>query len=244
MCSVTLALMGLSTGLQMAGTYQQSRAEAAANRAQAEAEFQNAQIQNKQREIAAENQTYEASRLRAKRELAIAHNNAQAGASGLSADVGSPLDMYNSIWDAWGGDSTRLLQNMRYNDYTGLVNETNSMNRGYAYNAQADNAIKQGNAAMFGQGISGIAAMYAAGSGGGGSESKDTMAGSASSTPGLYKQGMVAGISDISQQGLINGIRNNTGRFAFPNTTVQTWGNTLKAYKPTGWGTGNNPYMI
>ena len=242
MCSVTLALMGLSTGLQMAGTYQQSRAEAAANRAQAKAEFQNAQIQNKQREIESENKAYEQSRLNAKRDLAIAHNNAQAGASGLAGNVGSGLDMYNSIWDAWEGDSTRLLQNMRYNDYTGWVNEANSMNRGYAYNAQADNAIKAGNMGMITQGISGIASMYAAGSGGSGNN--ETMAGSASSTPGLSNIPTAASLSDRSQQVLINGIKNNTGRFAIPNTTVQTWGRTLKAYKQTGWGTGNNPYTI
>ena len=54
MCSISLALMGVTTGLQMAGQYQQSRAQAAAYEAQAQAAYQNAKIQNKKGEIMAE----------------------------------------------------------------------------------------------------------------------------------------------------------------------------------------------
>ena len=63
MCSLTLALTGLTTGLSMVGQYQQSRAQAAAYEAQAQA----AQIQAEAQAEAARQQA-EATRLQAKYE--------------------------------------------------------------------------------------------------------------------------------------------------------------------------------
>jgi len=254
MCSLTLALAGLSTGVSALSSYQQGRQQAAAAESQAQAAqqmadaaYRNAQIQNKQREIASEQEAYKQKKLDDQLRLIRGYNAAQAGANSIAGNIGSGLDIYNAGTDAYIGDSTRLLQDMRYNDYMGLIKETNDMNQGHAYTAQASNLRAQAKAAKQ---AGTIGAIFALGSGiynmtsgqGANSGSDDTLAGSASSMPGLSST--TASLSDMSQQGLINGMKNNTGLFAIPNRTVQTWGRTLKAYKPIGWGTGNNPYTF
>ena len=154
MCSLALALTGLTTGLQMAGQYQQSRAQAAAYEAQAqaaqqqaEAERQNANIEGKKLEISALQRAEEQRKLTAKLQLAEGQNRATAGALGISSDVGSPLDVYNSSLDAYIGDSTRLLDNMRYDNFTSNIIQTNHRNRANAYDAEAANYYSQASAA-------------------------------------------------------------------------------------------------
>ena len=164
MCSIALALTGLTTGLQMAGQYQQSRAQSAAAEAQAQAAYQNAKIQNRQTEQIAENAAVEQRKLDARRKLVVGQQNAQAGASGLAGGIGSALDVYNASMDAWQEDSLNALWNQRNNTYNSYVKEVNYMNQGNAYKAQAKAAKQAGNIAMAGTLLSGAASMFGMGS--------------------------------------------------------------------------------
>ncbi len=154
MCSLSMALMGLTTGLSAVGTYQQSRAQAAALEAQsqaaqqqADAAYQNAKIQNRKSEQQAEQYANEQRKLDAQRKLVIGQQTAQAGASGVVSGVGSSLDMYNATMDAWQQDSVNLLSNQRNTMYDNYVSEVNLRNQGNAYVAQAHNYSAQADAA-------------------------------------------------------------------------------------------------
>ncbi len=185
MCSITMALAGITTGLQMAGQYQQSRAQASAYNAQAEAAkrqaeaaYQNARIQNRKSEQIAENYAREQQQLDNKRRLIIGQQNAQMGASGLAGGVGSALDIYNATQDAYQQDSLNLLSNQRNTMYDNYVQEVNMRNQGNEYTAQSANykaqasAAKQaGNWAMVGTLLSGAASMYGMKGAGGSSAS-------------------------------------------------------------------------
>ena len=174
MCSLSMALMGLTTGLSVAGTYQQSRAQAAsleaqsqAAQAQADAAYQNAKIQNRQSEQMAEQYAQQQRKLDNQRKLVIGQQTAQAGASGIAAGVGSSLDMYNQTLDAWQQDTNNLLGNQRNDIFSNYVGEVNLRNQGNAYMAQSANyqaqakAAKQaGNISMFSTILSGAASMY------------------------------------------------------------------------------------
>lgn len=160
MCSLTLALTGLTTGLQMAGQYQQSRAQAAAYEAQAQAARDNAKIQNRQSEQIAENAIQEQRKLDARMRLIAGQNAAQAGASGIMSNVGSPLDIYNASMEAWGEDTQNALWNQRNNTYNSYVREVNFRNQANSYDAQAKAAKQAGNMAMFGTLLGGAASMY------------------------------------------------------------------------------------
>ncbi len=150
MCSLTLALTGLTTGLQMAAQYQQSRAQAAAYTAQAEAAEQNAKIQSRKGEQIAENAAAEQRKLDNRMRLVAGQQNAQAGASGIAGGVGSALDVYNASMQAWQEDSSNLLENQRNAVYDNYVNVVNFRNQGNSYRAQASAAKSAGNMAMFG----------------------------------------------------------------------------------------------
>ena len=163
MCSLTLALAGLTTGMQMAGQYQQSRAQAAAYEAQAEAAqrqadaaYQNAKIQNRKSEQVAEQYAEEQRRLDNQRRLVVGQQRAQAGASGIAGGIGSSLDIYNASMEAYKDDSLNLLNNQRNAMFDNYVGEVNLRNQGNEYTAQSANykaqasAAKQaGNMAMF-----------------------------------------------------------------------------------------------
>lgn len=163
MCSLTLALAGLTTGMQMAGQYQQSRAQAAAYEAQAEAAqrqadaaYQNAKIQNRKSEQVAEQYAEEQRRLDNQRRLVVGQQRAQAGASGIAGGIGSSLDIYNASMEAYKDDSLNLLNNQRNAMFDNYVGEVNLRNHGNEYTAQSANykaqasAVKQaGNMAMF-----------------------------------------------------------------------------------------------
>ena len=170
MCSLTLALTGLTTGLSMVGQYQQSRAQAAAYEAQAqaaqiqaeaqaeaarqqaeakyeaqqaEAEYQNARVQNRKGEQTAEQFAEQQRQLDARRRLTIAQQNAAAGAAGISGGLGSSLDIYNASMDAWEQDSLSLLNNQRNTLYDNYVQEVNIRNQGNALTAQSANTKNQ-----------------------------------------------------------------------------------------------------
>lgn len=166
MCSITLALTGLTTGLSMASQYQQSRAQASAYEAQAEAakqqaeaarlqakyqqqqadaEYQNARIQNRKGEQIAEQYAEQQRQLDARRRLAVAQQTTQAGASGIVGGLGSSLDIYNASMDAWNQDSLNLLSNQRNATYDNYVQEVNIRNQGNALVAQSANTKQQAN---------------------------------------------------------------------------------------------------
>lgn len=160
MCSLTLALTGLATGLQMAGQYQQSRAQAAAYNAQAEAAEQNARIQNRKGEQIAEQYAQQQRQMDAKRRLAVGQQVAAAGSSGIAAGIGSSLDILTATQNAWEEDSLNLLTNQRNATYDNYVTEVNQRNQAAAARAQADAAKSAGNMAMFGTLLGGAASMY------------------------------------------------------------------------------------
>lgn len=160
MCSISLALAGLSTGLQMYGQAQQTKAavasanaqaqaatdQAAAARAQAEqqrqeaeASYQNARIQSRKGEQIAEQYNQKQQELNARRRLAIAQNNAQMGAAGLVGGMGSGLDILNATGEAYEQDSLNMLANQRNSVYDNYVQEVNFRNQGNAQTAQAFN---------------------------------------------------------------------------------------------------------
>lgn len=160
MCSITMALAGLSTGLQMYGQQQQTkaavasanaqaqaaadqaaaaRAQAEQQRQQAEASYQNARIQSRKGEQVAEQFAQKQQQLDARRRLAIASNNAQMGAAGIVSGVGSGLDILTATNDAWEQDSINLLENQRNATYDNYVQEVNYRNQGNAQQAQAFN---------------------------------------------------------------------------------------------------------
>ena len=166
MCSISLALTGLTTGLQVAGQYQQSRAQAAAYTAQAEAAEQNARIQNRKGEQIAENAAQEQRKLDNRMRLVAGQQNAQAGASGLVGGMGSALDVYNASMEAWQEDTQNALWNQRNNTYNNYVQEVNFRNQGNAYRAQASAAKSAGNMAIAGT-LLGAASSVIGGMGGG-----------------------------------------------------------------------------
>lgn len=182
MCSLTLALTGITTGMQMAGQYQQSRAQAAAYTAQAEAAAQNARIQNRKSEQIAENAAQEQRKLDNRMRLIAGQQNAQAGASGLVGGVGSSLDAYNASMAAWNEDSTNLLSNQRNTIYDNYVQEVNFRNQANAYNAQAKAAKQAGNMAMATT-LLGAAASVIGGAGAGGGAKASADAGGTAQMP-------------------------------------------------------------
>lgn len=160
MCSLTLALTGLTTGLQMAGQYQQSRAQAAALNAQADAAEQNARIVNRKQEQVAEQYAQQQRKLDDKRRLVLGQQTAEAGAAGVQSGVGSSLDLYMTTMNAWREDSTNLLTNQR-------IQQNDLLNQQYGYEYEADvsrsqaKAAKQaGNWAMFGSALTFLGNAY------------------------------------------------------------------------------------
>lgn len=176
MCSVAIALTAMTTGLQMAGQYQSSRAEAAAANAQADAAYQNAKIQNRKGEQIAEQYAQQQREADAKRKLVLGQQRAEASASGLSGGVGSSLDMYMATMNAWNEDSQNLLTNQRYAMFDNNTATKNYIAQGDAYRAQAKAAKQAGNIAMAGTLLSGAASLYGMKGAGGSSGSTTSTA--------------------------------------------------------------------
>lgn len=202
MCSVTMALAGLTTGLQMAGQYRESRAQAAALNAQADAAYQNAKIQNRKSEQLAERYAQEQRELDNKRRLVAGQQAAAAGASGIAGGVGSALDVYTATNEAWKQDSLNLLSNQRSDTHDSYIQEVNYTNQGNSYRSQAKAAKQAGNWAMVGTLLSGAASMYGMKTGG-----------ASSSGTGAVYSGTNTGASFITGQPAISAL--NAGRSGF-----------------------------
>jgi hypothetical protein len=177
MCSLTLALTGLTTGLSMASQYQQSRAQAAAYNAQAEAAEQNARIQERQGELIAEQHAQKQRELDNRRRLVQGAQRASAGASGIAAGSGSALDMYMATMDAWREDSVNLLENQRETIYDNYIKVGNYNNQAASYRSMADAAKTAGNWGMAGTLLGGATSMYGMKSAGSSSGSGSVYAG-------------------------------------------------------------------
>jgi len=226
MCSLTLALTGLTTGLSMASQYQQSRAQAAAYEAQAQAAYDNAKIQNKKSEIQAEQYAQQQRDLDNRRRLIVGQQTAQAGASGIQGGIGSPLDVYNASMEAWSEDTNNLLDNQRNDQWSNYTNEVNYRNQGNAAMANASAAKQAGNMAMFGTLLSGAASMY--GLKGGGSGGSSAAAGT-----GTAQTPTAAGWRATGLDTAMNGISGYTPvtKGVYQGLT-QTFGPSVKAYNP------------
>jgi hypothetical protein len=205
MCSLTLALAGISTGLQAYGQYQQGRAQADAYQAQADAAYQNARIQNRQAEQIAENAAVEQRRLDNRMRAVTGQQRAQAGASGIMGDVGSPLDIYNASMAAWGEDTQNALWNQRNNTYNSYVREVNYRNQGNAYSAQAKAAQQAGTLNALGTLASGYFTMRGMGGGG-----QKTLAGEASSAPGVVNTPTAAPYQAVAMDKAFGGLSGYT----------------------------------
>jgi len=217
MCSLALALTGLTTGLQVAGQYQQSRAQASAYEAQADAARQNAKIQNRQSEQIAENAAQEQRKLDARMRMVAGQQAAQTGASGIQGGVGSALDVYNASMDAWQEDTQNALWNQRNNTYNSYVREVNFRNQANAYDAQASSAKRAGNMAILGTLLGSAVSLY--GMGGAGSSSK-----AAVTTGGRAQMPTAAGYRAIATDTAFGGTAGYT-----PQTVKTSWGGFLKA---------------
>ena len=230
MCSLTLALTGLTTGLSMASQYQQSRAQAAAleaqsqaAQAQADAAYQNAKIQNKKSEQMAEQYAQEQRRLDNQRRLVVGQQNAQAGASGIAGGVGSSLDIYNASMAAWNEDSINLLNNQRNTIYDNYVGEVNLRNQGNEYMAQSANYKAQASAAkdagtwgMIGTFLGGASSMIGMKGFGGGSKSASTATAQTPTAAPYQANALDAAMSGISgftptTRGVIQGYATSVG---------------------------------
>lgn len=150
MCSITMALTGLMTGMQMASQHQQTKAAVQTAEAQAEAAEQNAKLQNRQGELIAEQYGQKQRELDNRRRLVQGAQRASAGASGIAAGSGSALDMYMATMDAWREDSVNLLENQRETIYDNYIKVGNYNNQASSYRSMADAAKTAGNWGMAG----------------------------------------------------------------------------------------------
>lgn len=223
MCSLTLALTGLTTGLQMAGQYQQSRAQAAAYNAQAQAAEQNAKIQERQGELIAEQYGQKQRELDNRRRLVRGQQAAAAGASGIAGGVGSALDMYMATNDAWLEDSVNLLEGQRESVYDNYIRVGNYKNQAASYRAQASAAKDAGNWGMVGTLLSGAASMYGMKGAGSAPTGTETAATATAQTP--TAAGYVARASDAAFGNLAGYTAKSVGVF---RGTYNTFGPQVK----------------
>lgn len=141
MCSVIAGLTAISGALTYKSQQDQAKQQAAAYRAQAEADEQNAKIENRKQEQIADNYAQQQRQLRARQRLSEGQQRAAAGSAGLGFS-GSQLDILSSSIDAYKQDSMNLLTNQRNDNYSSRVQETNYLNSASANRAAASNVKK------------------------------------------------------------------------------------------------------
>lgn len=141
MCSVIAGLTALSGAITYKSQQDQAKQQAAAYRAQADADEQNAKIENRKQEQIADNYAQQQRQLRARQRLSEGQQRAAAGSAGLGFS-GSQLDILSSSIDAYKQDSMNLLTNQRNDNYSSRVQETNYLNSASANRAAASNVKK------------------------------------------------------------------------------------------------------
>ncbi len=140
MCSITAGLMGASALLGYQQQVKQAESQAAAYKAQAEADEQNARIEGRKQEQIADNYAQEAKNLRSRQRLAEGAQRAQAGAAGVNFS-GSQMDLLSSGLQAYGSDQENLLSNQRNDNYNSRVVQTNYLNSASQNRSAADNVV-------------------------------------------------------------------------------------------------------
>jgi hypothetical protein len=210
MCSILAGLSALFTigsgMMQYQAQQEQARAQERAylvqaenERRQAELAQQNANVEAKKQEIAADNYARQGKELRDRRRLAEGQQRAQTGAAGI-AFSGSSLDLLSAGRDAYAEDQITLLNNQRNENYGYRVNQMNYLNDKASFLTAADNAEmdaayarrvgkQQGLATILGTATSVIGGL--AGSFGGGGSSGGTTKASGSGTGGGYSFGSI-----------------------------------------------------
>lgn len=137
---ITMSVLAVGQGVMQ---YQQISAQAEAQQAmynaQAQADEQNAAIQNRKNESVADAYGQEQLKLDARRRLARGQAAAAFGAGGMSMGEGTGLDILTGIQEGWQSDSQNLLTNQRNDIYSGRIQEGNYLNQASANRAASAN---------------------------------------------------------------------------------------------------------
>lgn len=239
MCSITMALTGLMTGMQMASQHQQTKAAVQTAEAQAEAAEQNAKLQNRQGELIAEQYGQKQRELDNRRRLIQGAQRAEAGAAGIAGGLGTAMDMQLATTDAWLEDTANLLGAQRDAVYNNYIKEVNYRNLAGSYRAQAAAARRAGSMAQWGTLLSGAASLYGMKSARGTSEAAKSTSAGIAATP-KYQ---VASVNDVIHDAHLSTI-DNTGFLSLPKKTVQAYGRTWKAPQTfnLGWEPPKSKY--
>ena len=196
MCSVMAGIGAAVSLFQGYSSYQaqseandaQAESQASMARAQAQAAEHNAKMEAKKQEQIADKYGQEAKQLRARNRLYQGRLRASAGAAGLNASAGSPLDLLASGQEAYWQDQMNLLTNQRNANYDSRVTQSNYENEAAANWAKEKNIYAdrdRANSALKWNTILGTAASIAGnfigGSGGGGKSGGSAAGGTTSS---------------------------------------------------------------
>ena len=146
MCSVIAGLTALGGYAQYRQQQVAADNQAAAYRAQAEANDQNAKVESRRQEQIADNYAQQASNLRSRQRLAEGRQRAEAGAAGIGFS-GSQLDILSSGLTAYNNDQNNLLGNQRNDNYSSRVQQTNYINQANADRTAASNVESQAKSA-------------------------------------------------------------------------------------------------
>lgn len=146
MCSVIAGLTALGGYAQYRQQQVAADNQAAAYRAQAEANDQNAKVESRRQEQIADNYAQQASNLRSRQRLAEGRQRAEAGAAGIGFS-GNQLDILSSGLTAYNNDQNNLLGNQRNDNYSSRVQQTNYINQANADRTAASNVESQAKSA-------------------------------------------------------------------------------------------------
>ena len=226
MCSITMALTGLMTGMQMMSSAVSPLRE-------------NAKLQNRQGELIAEQYGQKQRELDNRRRLVQGAQRAEAGASGIAGGMGTAMDTQVATTNAWQEDSENLLGNQREAVYNNYIKEVNYRNQAESYRAQAAAAKRAGSMAQWGTLLSGAASLYGLKTASGTSAAAKSTSAGIASTP--TAAGYVAQASDNMMKGV------NTMGFNLPaQTKIGLGGIALKPQKvyDFGWTPTKNLYTF
>lgn len=161
MCGLLPGLVAASGLMQYQAGKQQTDAQVASYRAQADAAQQNAVIENRKQEQIADNYASQQEALRARQRLAEGSQRAATGAAGLNFS-GSAMDILGSGYDAYAQDRANLLTNQRNDNYSSRITESNYVNQANAANTAASTAKSVGRASGLATILGTAASVYGA----------------------------------------------------------------------------------
>lgn len=138
MCSVIAGLTALAGAVQYKSQQEQADAQAAAYRAQAEANERNAQIENRRQEAIADSYAQQDAKKRERMRLTEGQQRAAAGSAGIGFS-GSAMDILSSSLEDFRNDQITSLTNQRNDNYNSRLTESNYINQANANRAAANN---------------------------------------------------------------------------------------------------------